>query len=241
MADGHLSRRAAEARLDGAAKRAADVSAPTSLALDGDGAGALTLTNDSAVASGDVELFALTGTSPRLPAPTPGSPGSPGSNVAVTDLAATGVREAGDDAVRFGIATYDRRTVLPYPVEFDVFVDSDNDGVDDYVLYNVENGGFATTGQTFIAVFNLRTQTTSVAYYDDGGFNSSTQIFTAPKDMLGLTSGQTFSYSVYALDNYFSGSLTDSIVDQVHTLGDPKYTPTGTVTVGADASMNVGV
>ncbi len=223
-------------------KKAADVSTSSTVKLKKSGAGEMKLKNSSSVAAGDVELFALTGTSPELPDPAPGEPGSPGSNAAIIDLAAVGVRDGGDGTIQFGIATYDRRTVLTYPAEFDIYIDSDNDGTDDYVLFNAELGGFAVTGQTVVYVANLRTGAASAFFYDDGGFDSSTQIFTAPLAALGITPGQTFGYSVYAFDNYFTGSVTDAIEGQSFTWGESKFTPaTGTVTVPAKSTSTVAV
>ena len=223
-------------------KKAADVSASSSLKLKKDGSGSLKLKNTSGVASGDVELFALTGTSPALPDPAPGDPGSPGSNAAIIDLAAVGVREPAPGIVQFGIATYDRRTVLNYPAEFDVFIDSNSDGTDDYVLYNAELGGFAVTGQTVVYVADLATGTSAAYFYDDGGFNSSTQILTAPLSALGIAPGQTFGYSVYAFDNYFTGAATDAIEGQTFTSGESIYSPSsGTLTVPAKSTSTVAV
>ena len=222
-------------------KKAADVSADSTVTVKKSGAGSLKLKNSSLLAAGDVELFALTGTSPEYPDPAPGEPGSPGSNAAVIDLAAVGVRDGGEGAVQFAVATYDRRTVLPYPAEFDIYVDANNDGADDYVVYNAEVGGFAVTGQTAVYVADLNTGASSAYFYVDGGFDSSTQIFTVPLQALGITPGQTFGYSVYAYDNYFSGALTDAIEDQTYTWGDAKYTPSGTVTVPAKGRATVPV
>jgi subtilisin family serine protease len=223
-------------------KKAAEVSTAPTVKLKKSGSGDLKLKNGSLYAAGDVELFALTGTSPELPDPAPGDPGSPGSNAAVIDLAATGVRDGGDGTIQFGVATYDRRSVLNYPAEFDVYVDSDNDGVDDYVVYNAELGGFAVTGQTVVYVADLRTGAASAYFYDDGGFNTSTQILTAPLAALGIAPGQTFGFSVYAYDNYFTGAQTDAIEGQSFTWGESKYTPsTGTVTVPAKSNSTVTV
>lgn len=223
-------------------KKAADVSTSSTLKLKKDGSGTLKLKNSSSVAAGDVELFALTGTSPELPDPAPGEPGSPGSNAAITDLAALGVREPEPGLIQFGVATYDRRTVLNYPAEFDVYVDSNNDGTDDYVVYNAELGGFAITGQTVVYVANLATGASTAYYYDDGGFNSSTQILTAPTAALGIAPGQTFGISVYAFDNYFTGASTDVIDGQTFTAGQSKYTPSsGHVAVSAKSGSTVAV
>lgn len=223
-------------------KKAAEVSASSSLKLKKDGTGSVKVKNTSSVASGDVEIFALTGTSPELPDPAPGEPGSPGSNAAIIDLAAVGVREPEPGFVQFGVATYDRRTVLNYPAEFDVYVDSNNDGTDDYIVYNAELGGFALTGQTVVYVANLATGASTAYFYVDGGFNSSTQILTAPMSALGIAPGQTFGYSVYAFDNYFTGATTDSIEGQTFTAGEVKYTPSsGTLTVPAKSNSTIDV
>lgn len=212
-------------------RKAAEVTAPKSVKLDRRGEADLTLKNDSRVGTGGVEMFALTGTSERQPKPAEGDPGTPGSNAARIDLAATGVRTV-DDVVQFAVATYDRRTVLTYPAEFDVYVDVDEDGTDDYVVYNAEAGGFGLTGQSVVYVLDLATNAASAFYYTDGGFDSSTQILTAPLAALGLEAGQTFSYTVLAIDNYFTGAVTDSIEGQRFTVGGEKYLVPATTEVG---------
>ena len=108
-------------------KKAADVSASSTLKLQS-GAGSLKLKNGSSVADGPTEIFALTGTSPGLPDPAPGEPGSPGSNAAIIDLAAVGVREPSAGIRSSESPRTIRRTVLTYPAEFDVYIDSNNDG-----------------------------------------------------------------------------------------------------------------
>ena len=205
-------------------RKAADVSTADSVKLDRNGSGTVNLRNASKVAAGGTEVYALTGTSPQMPKPAAGDPGTPGSNAAVIDLAATGVVvDVAGDVAAFAVATYDRRTVLPYPAEFDIYVDSDNDGTDDYVVYNAELGGFAVTGQTGVYVVDLATGAGAAHYYAAGGFDSSTMVLIAPLSVLGITEGQTFSYSVYAFDNYFSGNLTDAIEGQVFTAGEQLY------------------
>ncbi|RIK17918.1 MAG: hypothetical protein DCC50_00155 [Acidobacteria bacterium] len=223
-------------------RKAADVSTAGSVTLDTEGQGSLTLRNASTVATGSSEVFALTGTSPELPEPGAGGPGTPGSNQAVIDLAATGVRVDLDHGVaEFAVATYDRRTVLPYPAEFDIYVDADNDGTDDYVLYTAELGGFASTGQTVVYVFDLASGVAVPHYYAGAGFDSSTMILTAPLGALGIDEGQTFSFSVYAFDNYFTGWLTDYIEGQVFTAGEQLYAADPYVEVDAKGRANLDV
>jgi hypothetical protein len=218
-------------------RKAADVSAAASVQLDGSGAGAVALENASKVELGTSEVYALTGTSPKQ---APSAAGTPGSNTALIDLAATGVRTGGG-VVEFAIATYDRRTVLTYPAEFDVYIDTNNDGTDDYILYNAENGGFAATGQSIVYVLNLTTGATAAYYFNAGGFDSSTQIFLAPLAALGLEEGATFSFSVYAFDNYFTGALTDAIEGQSYTVGESVYEADAFVEVPANGSASLAV
>jgi len=188
-------------------------------------------------------VYSLTGTSPRLPN---GGPGAPGSEENIIDLAAVGVHtDTDEDVVQFAIASHDRWTHPNYPIEYDVYVDSNNDGTADFVLYQAENGGFAASGQSVVYVWNLRTGTATPYYYNLAGFDSSVMVFTAPAAALGLTNGQTFSFDVYAFENYFTGDLTDAIEGMSFTYGQPKFVTDDEVTVPAkgratlDVSTNV--
>lgn len=218
-------------------RKAADVSAPATATLEPSGSGSIELRNGSSVTAGSSEVFALTGTSAQQSAT---GAGTPGSNAAVIDLAATGVR-TGDGVVEFAIATYDRRTVLTYPAEFDIFVDSNNDGTDDFVIYNAEAGGFGATGQSLVYVVNLASGSGGAYFYNAGGFDSSTQILTAPLAALGIEDGQTFGFSILAYDNYFTGSLTDSIEGQSFTAGEQVYASDTYVEVPARGSAQLAV
>jgi minor extracellular serine protease Vpr len=210
--------------------RSADVSANDYARV---GTGSLRLRNGSEALAGDVDLFYLTGTSPRVPrALLPG----PGDNFTINDLRAVGVRQVGN-FVQFAINTYTRRTHPSYPGEFDIYVDSNNDGVDDFILYNAENGGFNVTGQTVIRRFNLKTGADAAVFFADADFNSRNIIYTMDFASLGLAAGTQFRFSVYAFDDYFTGALTDSIENMTVTLGTPKWDiPNGTGIVGSARS-----
>jgi subtilisin family serine protease len=180
----------------------------------------LQVRNASTVQDATVEAFALTGTSGQyqkkvLP--------TSGDNFAVIDLKSVGVRQNGS-AVQFGIATYGTRAHPSYPAEFDVYIDSNNDGTPDYVVFNLENGGVGTSGQSVVEVYNLATsRAVGIFYYVDADLNSGNAILTAPLAAVGLTPSTTFTYSVYAFDDYFTGALTDAIENMTFTLGAPKY------------------
>ena len=87
----------------------------------------------------------------------------------------------------------------------------------DYVVFNLENGGFAATGQNVVGVSNFATDTASVFFFADADLDSSNVILTAPLSALGLSPSSKFDFSVYAFDNYFTGNLTDAIEGLTYT------------------------
>lgn len=217
-------------------RKAADVSVQGEPQLE-NGTADITLRNASKVEAGQTEVYALTGTSPRLPN---GGPGEQGSNSVVIDLAATGVYAAGG-IVQFAIANHDRYTHPNYPIEYDVYVDTDRDGDPDYVLYQGEAGAFATSGQSVVYVVDLATGEGGAYFYTDAGFDSSVMVLTAPAAALGLSDGQTFDFSVYAFDNYFTGDRTDAIEGMSFTYGQPAFVVDDYITVPVNGRANLTV
>lgn len=206
--------------------------ASTTVALGGAASGALGMSNLNAAVDGLTDVFALTGTSPQASATQPVY----GSGQAMIDLKAVGVRTVGNGAfLQFGITTYGDRAHPAYPAEYDIFVDVDNDGIDDFVIYNTEASGFGLTGQTVVVLLNLRTGVTTTRFYVDADLNSSNMIYTVLASDLGLANlNQPIRFSVYAFDNYLSGNLTDAILDMTYTLGLPAYD------LGEDVSIPMG-
>ncbi len=218
-------------------RKAAHVKTASTVKVDRSGNAKVKLSNRSAIEAGDVEVFSLTGTSPRLPN---GGPGAPGSDAAVIDIAAVGVyADAG--IVQFAVANHHRYTIPNYPIEYDIYVDSNNDGTADYVVFQTELGGFAATGQSVVYIVDLATGQAGAYFYTDAGFDSSMMVLTAPAAALGLTPGQTFAYDVYAFDNYFTGNLTDQIEGMSFTYGQPKYVVDDYITVPARRSASLPV
>lgn len=181
---------------------------------------------NTGAADGNAEIFALTGTSPRIPKRyLPGM----GDNFAVVDLQAVGFRTVdiggGLYGLQIGLTTYGTRSHPAYPAEFDVYFDVNNDGVDDYVAFNYELGGFAASGQTVIGVMGVNDTSSAAYFYADADLNSANMIMTVPLFAIGADPSTQMRVSVYAFDNYFTGNLTDSIEDMVLTPGLPKYGP----------------
>jgi subtilisin family serine protease len=197
--------------------------ASSSLALHGGSSGNIGISNVGGAVAGAVDTFALTGTSTKIPPPLLPQPGD---NFAVIDLQAVGVRAAGT-SVQFAINTFGARSHPAYPAEFDIYIDSNNDGTFDYVIFNLENGGFGATGQTVVEVFNLHTNAGSIVSFANADLNSANMIMSVPMSSVGLTPGQKFRFSVFAFDNYFTGNLTDAIENMVVTLGTPRFATDG--------------
>jgi hypothetical protein len=186
-------------------------------------------------------VFSWTGKSKKIPT---GDLPQPGDNFAVIDLRAVGVRQVplggGQFALQFAVNTSGQRAHPNYPAEFDIYIDSNNDGIDDYVVFNLENGGVGATGQNVVAVLKLGTTTANLFFFVSADLNSSSAILTAPLAALGMTPSTKFRFSVYAFDNYFTGELTDSIENMTYTPDKPRFTAAGVVVpAGGDASTTV--
>jgi hypothetical protein len=178
----------------------------------------------------------------------------PGDNFAVIDMRSVGVRflpdsltGIGADVLEFAINTNGRRATPNYPAEFDILVDVNGDGVDDYAVFNAENGGFGATGQAIVFVQNLSTGATRAFFQADADFNSGNVIFTVALNIgtgsIALTPGATIGFSVLAVDNYFTGNVTDSIEGMRFTPGLPRFGVVGDPigTVDARGSLQLGV
>jgi minor extracellular serine protease Vpr len=188
--------------------------------------GWINLSNRGGATDGYAEVFALTGVSPRIPAnQLPGL----GDNFAIVDLQGFGYRAVdiggGDYGIQFGISTYGQRSHPSVPAEFDIYVDTNNDGVDDYVIYTAEINGIGATGTVAVYVVDLATSTGGAYFYVDAAMNSGNVIMTAPLFALGADLDTQMRVSVYAFDNYFTGNLTDAIENMVLTPGLPAYGP----------------
>ena len=187
----------------------------------------VSLDNSSKVLDGGVSVYSLTGISPRLPKPAPGTPGSPGSNVAQVDLLSVGVRSSlPDDVVQFAIVGGDRRATPLYPADYEVDVDTNRDGTPDFVIAAAERNGFGLTGQSVVEVTDLSAGTTSAYYFAIADFVSGNVVYTVPASALGLDGGQPFDLDVLAYDDYFSGLVTDSITGMTFSPSAPKYAVT---------------
>ena len=196
------------------------------------GTAKVVLNNENGAVDGRVDAFSLLGTSRKIPRRfLPG----PGDAFAIVDLKAVGARLVSTGAgpgIQFAVTTFGTRSHPNYPAEFDILIDSNRDGTPDYVVFNLENGGFAVTGQNVVAVVNLATGVGSIFFFTDADLDSSNAILTAPLSALGLNASSKFDFSVSAFDNYFTGNLTDSIVGLTYTPSTPRFVASGVPATG---------
>jgi hypothetical protein len=238
--------------------KAANVVSATSLALGGN-TQALPISNLNAPITGPLDVFSLTGTGTQFPASVLPAPGD---DFAVINLRAVGVRlvctaspcnagaPSSNFAVQFAITTFGQRSHPDVPAEFDIYLDVNNDGNPDFVVYNEDlgaAGGAANSGQNVVIVGDLASGAASVLTYAGADLDSANMIYTVPLSALSsstshLSLGYTtpFTYSVYAYDNYYTGNLTDAITGMKYELDMPQYytNKSNTATFSVPAGFN---
>jgi hypothetical protein len=124
--------------------------------------------------------------------------------------------------IAFAVNTYAPwHTPQPYWNEFDVYVDNDEDGSADYVLFNYNYGALSTgeDNDLFLpVVIDLSTGTASVYYYSFTEFNAATMELPLRGIDIGLSDTNTdFDFWIVGFDYDQNPDLTAvSHVDAAH-------------------------
>jgi hypothetical protein len=228
-------------------KAAALQTGTTTVQLSG-GSGLLGVSNIG-VTTGQATVFGLLGTSPKLPANTMPRPGD---NFATVDLRAAGVRFVangagpGVDVLQFGVTTWGERSHPNYPAAFVVFLDVNNDGTDDYGVFNSEAGEPFTTGTNVTNVVPLAPGGAPVAhFFTTVDLSSANAILNVASIAItsGYNPGAPWGMTVCAADNYYTGLITDCLPRVVHTPNAPRFaaSPSSfTLGAGGAGSLTVG-
>lgn len=215
--------------------RAHNVSAPSSLALNGAVSAALNVTNTGGAVAGTIEAFYLTGISPQFPN---SALPAEGDGFTLTDLRAVGVRAVNLGVNQFGLQfavnTWGARSHPNYPARISVFIDQDNNGTDDFEVWTQENTAFAATGQSVTFVRKITSTSGSGFFFTDADLASANAILTIPMQAtlvgtgpnLSLTPNSTFRFRIVVSDNYFTGLITDSIPQMQVNMNNPRFFPT---------------
>jgi hypothetical protein len=131
----------------------------------------------------------------------------PNAGLGKADLRAAGVQAidvgAGEPLVVFAVNTHEAWS-SGFTVEFDIFVDANGDGEDDFVIFNVDFGLLQTgvrNGQHVAAIFDLNSGALSVDAFVFAPTDSSTMLLPVFASTIGLAADHPrFSYNVVAFD-----------------------------------------
>lgn len=181
-------------------KKAADVTVGNATA-SGPASFVVPILNASPVAA-EVEAYPLFDVSPRIEVP------PTAWDVAPADLRYVGADVFGWNATSnlllFAVTNWYRRS-HPINVEYDIWIDIDQDGDDDYVAYNGTLS--STTDPRAVSVLvDLTTGTATAQFFLDTTLNSDTMVIpvVVPDD------DYAFNFQVFAFDAYFTGNLWDT-------------------------------
>lgn len=110
----------------------------------------------------------------------------------------------------FAINTWERQQHL-LPVHHYVFLDTNQDGTDDYVVFNSDNSGFnsLSDGRQLTFAQNLTTLKSSAFFYTEHSMNTGNTVFYICGEQVGLTGTDMLKTNVnmwvYAQDWYYGG------------------------------------
>ncbi|HUG48860.1 MAG TPA: S8 family serine peptidase [Candidatus Limnocylindria bacterium] len=159
-----------------------------------------------------VESYSLLATSPNLPE------GGPGEQSPTPDIRRAGVQtypvpagfcSANNSFIwAFAFNTWERQTHAIAPAEFQVWLDVDQDGVDDYVVFTADVGLGLSDGRVLTWVFNLNTGSLSAFFFADHDTNSGNMVMLICGEQIGMNAADFFdpvdsTYQV--VDWYFGG------------------------------------
>ncbi len=128
----------------------------------------------------------------------------------------------------FAVNTWERQSHL-LPVSHQFYLDTNRDGVDDYVVLNRDASGLGTItdGRQLAWALNLATGTASAFFYAEHATNTGNTVLYICGEQVGLTGtdmlARNVGLSVYAQDFYFGGpgDLVEGLV--VTPLGEQYY------------------
>ena len=171
-------------------------------------------------AGATVEAYSLIGQNGNLPA------GGAGENNPTPDLRYVGYAtypvEAGvcsadpSFVLAFAANTFEQQTHANYPFSFEVDIDADQNGAVDYAVFTAERpyGAQALDGRNVTYVRNVATGGVSSHFYTDHQMKSGNTVMFICGEQIGMNAANFFDpmdISVLAVDNYFTGLVTDAI------------------------------
>jgi len=137
------------------------------------------------------------------------------------DIRATGVRAYNipgiGDIIEFAINCWNIHALLATLLSYDVFLDTDLDGIEDYDIFPAR----LTDGRVATVILNLKTNEMVISSLFDGDFNSNNVILTVVASDLGLSpSNLKFNFYFATFDSFGMDPVDVSPVDLL-TVGRP--------------------
>jgi len=170
--------------------------------------------NNTGVGTAQNDAYALLATSPRL------TVGGRGEQAPTPDIRAVGVNTfpvpAGFCSANpsflwvFAVNTWERQQHL-LPVSHQVYLDTNRDGVDDYLVLNRDASGLGTIsdGRQLAWVVNLTTGAASAFFFAEHSTNTGNTALTICGEQIGMNAANLLStpvnMAVLAQDFYFGG------------------------------------
>jgi hypothetical protein len=114
----------------------------------------------------------------------------------------------------FAANTFEQQTHSNYPFLFEVDIDADQDGDSDYAVFTAElpYPSFATDGRNVTYVLNLNTGSLGAFFFTDHDMKSGNTVMLICAEQIGMTTANfldPMDIAVFAVDNYFTGNVTD--------------------------------
>ena len=190
------------------------------------------MTNDG-VGDAQLDTFALLAVSPNLPE------GAPGEMMPRPDIKAVGVKtiEANPEICSgssfiwaFAISTWERQQHL-FPVTHAIYLDIDQDGTDDYALFNSDaapSGAPDVDGRQVALSVELTNFTSSVLFFAEHSMNTGNTVLHFCAEQVGLSQMDLLSTNVdirvETKSTFYKGDPGDFVEGITITPGGERYT-----------------
>jgi len=126
--------------------------------------------------------------------------------------------EAESFVMAFAFNTFEPFSHSNSPAELDLYIDVDQDGVDDYNIFTFDQSlsSNATDGRNVTWVTDLATGAADAWFYTDHQFNSGNTVLTICGEQIGMTAENFYDpmdVDAYAVDWFNGVGITDAIED----------------------------
>ena len=191
----------------------AKVVGPSNLRFDRNGEDVVNLTN-TGVGTAQNDAYALLATSPNIPE------GPFGGQAPTPDIRAVGINTfpvpagfcSADESFiwAFAINTWERQQHL-LPVSHQIYLDTNQDGIDDYVVLNRDLSGLGTIsdGRQLAWTVDLATGSATAFFFAEHSMNTGNTVLYICGEQVGLTGTDMLvtnvNMSVFAQDFYYGG------------------------------------